>query len=60
MKSTIDPVPLIIAGIETVRCECGYETTVIMPEEYRMLAVKLLEHIQQHGIAIPQFTMEIH
>lgn len=53
--------PLACAGIQTVKCaECNYETTVIMPEEGYILLVKLLEHIQQHGIAIPQFILEMH
>lgn len=59
-KVELDPVPTICAGIETIRCECGYETTVIVPEETHVLICKIVEHIQQHGIQVPQFTVEMH
>ena len=58
-KTELVQVPQIIAGIQTIRCcECDYETTVIIPEEAWVALTKILEHIQQHGITIPNFTVE--
>jgi len=57
----LEPIPQIFAGIQTIRCsECDYETTAIVPEESWIMLTKILEHIQQHGIVIPQFTLEMH
>lgn len=51
--------PAAIAGVHSVKCECGYETTAVLPEEQFILLQKILEHIQQHGVEIPLFTIEL-
>lgn len=55
-----DPLPAIVAGIETISCQCGWETTSIVPEENFLIINKVLQHIQQHGITIPTFTIQMH
>lgn len=59
-KAEVDSMPAIVAGIETVKCQCGWESALIMPEENHLLTIKVLEHIQQHGIDIPQFNIQMH
>ena len=58
-KTQLDDLPQICAGIQSVRCVCGWETVTIVPEENVNMLVKILEHIQQHGVVIPQFTVEM-
>ena len=58
-NTQLDALPQICAGVQTVRCVCGWETLAIVPEENVNMLVKILEHIQQHGVVIPQFTLEM-
>jgi len=59
-STTPDAVPQTTAGIQTVKCMCGWESVVICPEENTTLIIKILEHIGQHGISIPKFIIETH
>ena len=60
-KIVVDPVPAVLAGIQTIKCsECDWETVTLVPEESTIVMCKILDHIQQHGIEIPTFTAEIH
>jgi len=58
-NTQLDDLPQIYAGVQTIRCACGWETLSIVPEENVNMLVKILEHIQQHGVVIPQFTLEM-
>ena len=61
MKIKQDLVPQCSGGVLTLNCnECKWETSWIVPEEYPRILSSLIEHIQQHGIEIPQFVITTH
>ena len=56
-----DPVPQIMAGIVTMKCECGWEMIFIMPEEQFVLTTRVLAHLRYaHCIEVPQFDCQWH
>lgn len=61
MKTAKDPLPVVYSGPRTIRCTaCEWETVKVIPEEVDSMVEAVLEHIQQHGINIPQFLMTVH
>ena len=43
-----------VAGVMTVKCECGWEMVFLQPEEHIVLLNTVFEHLKQvHGIAFP-------
>ncbi|MBA0089160.1 MAG: hypothetical protein HRJ53_29570 [Acidobacteria bacterium Pan2503] len=52
-----DPVPQGRAGVLSARCECGWECTVILPEEHLEMVQAFFTHIQNdHKIPLPEFV----
>ena len=53
-KRDEDPVPQVIAGVMTVKCECGWEMPFIMPEESLAVMNFVFEHLQKkHDVKFP-------
>jgi len=54
-------VPVALAGVRSLRCECGWEITVILPEEYDIQLTMLLTHLQwYHRLVVPQVLVQNH
>jgi hypothetical protein len=54
-KIQFDPVPQPIAGVMTVKCECGWEMVFIQPEEHIVLMNYVFHHLQDaHHVVFPQ------
>jgi predicted small metal-binding protein len=50
-----DAVPACIAGVMTVKCECGWEMVFIQPEEHINLLNFVFEHLKKaHNVVFPQ------
>lgn len=50
-----------MAGVMSVKCACGWEIVVIMPEEEINLLQFLFWHLKQaHGIELPEIQMQWH
>jgi len=53
--------PVAIAGVRSMRCECGWEITLLIPEELDRGLVALMQHIQiLHGIILPHVLVQEH
>lgn len=52
--------PLATAGVETIRCECGWETTHIIPEEHHAQLIAVIKHLQFHDPNIKTFRLLMH
>lgn len=51
----LDPVPVAIAGIVSISCECGWEFVAVTPEENQRILATILQHlIDHHGLAMPK------
>jgi hypothetical protein len=51
--------PSVTATRQTITCECGWESTVVIPEEYFSLLTNVLEHLgRSHNVQIPVFTVK--
>lgn len=49
-----DDVPQVIAGVMTVKCECGWEVCFIQPEEHIVLMNIVFKHLQEvHRVIFP-------
>ena len=49
-----DPVPQFIAGAMTAKCECGWESVFIMPEEHISIMQLVFIHLRDvHHIELP-------
>ena len=49
-----DPVPIPVAGVVTMQCECGWEMPFIQPEEHIEMLQRVLWHLKEkHGIEFP-------
>ena len=62
MITELDPVPGgPVAGIHTTRCECGWETVHILPEEADIRLSAILDHLREkHGLDYPVLTCTSH
>lgn len=57
----LDPVPQPVAGVVSVKCECGWEMALIMPEEHVTLFSYVFLHLKEkHGIDFPQVCVFWH
>jgi hypothetical protein len=48
------------AGIESIRCACGWEIVYVNPEEMELMLGSLLRHLREHPEGQPQLTVETH
>lgn len=48
-------IPQVVAGAMTAKCDCGWESVFIMPEEHMVLITLIFQHLKEkHGIDFPQ------
>lgn len=53
-RINIDPVPQPVAGVMTVKCECGWEMVTIQPEESIFVISCIFTHLKEiHKIEFP-------
>ena len=54
-RTQLDPVPQPIAGLMTLKCECGWEMVTIQPEEHIYAMTMVFNHLKfAHHIELPQ------
>lgn len=50
-----------VAGIETIQCECGWESVYVVPEEGLRMAGDIMNHLRwYHRLEFPMFTVTNH
>lgn len=50
-------IPQVVAGAMTAKCECGWESVFIMPEEHMTLITVVFQHLKDaHHIDFPQIA----
>jgi len=56
-----DPVPQAVAGVMTMKCDCGWEMVFVQPEEHLVMLEKLFGHlINKHLLQLPEIRVEWH
>ncbi len=54
-------VPRVTAGIRSIRCECGWESVFLVPEEQDTMIVAMFEHLTKtHEVVLPKFSYVNH
>jgi len=55
----IDSPPRAKGCVQTVKCECGWESVHVMPEEHERRLLAIFQHMRDaHGLTLPNFEVE--
>lgn len=56
-----DLTPAVTAGIQSIKCECGWEGCWLKPEETDKMIGEIFSHlVEEHQIRLPTFTSVLH
>jgi hypothetical protein len=54
-REKLDPVPQAVAGLVSMKCECGWECVFLVPEEQIILMQVVFAHLQgEHHLLFPK------